>query len=198
MFFKLISLIRTIESNAIKWKARNGMMFLRISLGVVFIWFGALKFFPGLSAAESLGGKTILKMTFGILEPAVSMKILAVWECLIGLGLITKRFLSFTLLLLYFQMAGTLMPLVLFPEMTFQGTILVPTLLGQYIIKNFVLISAGIVIGATAKGGIIIADPEVAVKSKDLERIVIRYKRRFKKKPNLERHKLSNKDLFKK
>ena len=77
-------------------------MFLRISLGIVFIWFGALKFVPDLSAAETLGGKTILKLTFGFLEPAASMKILAVWECLIGLGLITKKILSFTLLLLYF------------------------------------------------------------------------------------------------
>lgn len=187
MLVKTINLIRTVEGNAIKWKARHGMMFLRISLGIVFIWFGALKFFPGLSAAEALGGKTILKMTFGFLHPAVSMKILAVWECLIGVGLITKRFLSLTLLLLYLQMAGTLMPLILFPEMTFQSNILVPTLLGQYIIKNFVLISAGIVIGATAKGGVIIADPEVAVKSKSLEKVVIRYKRRFKRKPKLEK-----------
>jgi len=162
-------------------------MFLRISLGIVFIWFGALKFVPDLSAAETLGGKTILKLTFGFLEPAASMKILAVWECLIGLGLITKKILSFTLLLLYFQMVGTLTPLILFPEMTFKGNFLVPTLLGQYIIKNFILISAGIVIGATAKGGVIIAYEQVAVESKKLENIVIRYERRFKKKPELKK-----------
>lgn len=187
MLIKFINLIRTVERNSINWKARHGIMFLRISLGIVFIWFGALKFFPYLSSAESLAGKTILRLTFGFLEPAISMKILAVWECLIGLGLITKKFLSLTLLLLYFQMVGTLMPLILFPEMTFQGNLLVPTLLGQYIIKNIILISAGIVIGATAKGGVIIADSQVAVNSKILESIVIRCKRRFKKKPELKK-----------
>lgn len=196
MWIKFRNLIRTIEGNSIKWKARHGIMFLRISLGIVFIWFGALKFLPDLSAAESLAGKTILKLTFGFLEPAISMKILAVWECLIGLGLITKKFLSLTLLLLYFQMVGTLMPLILFPEMTFQGNLLVPTLLGQYIIKNFILISAGIVIGATAKGGVIIADHQVAVESKKLESIVIRYKRRFKKKPELKKHNQSQMRLM--
>ena len=128
-----------------------------------------------------------MKLTFGFLEPAVSMKILAVWECLIGLGLITKKFLSFTLLLLYFQMVGSLTPLIFFPEMTFEGNFLFPNLLGQYIIKNFILISAGIVIGAAAKGVVIIADEQVAVESKKLENIVIRYERRFKKKPELKK-----------
>ena len=128
-----------------------------------------------------------MKLTFGFLEPAVSMKILAVWECLIVLGLITKKFLSFILLLVYFEMVGTLTLLILFPEMTFKGNLLVTNFLGQYIIKNFILISAGIVVGATAKGGVIIADEQVAVESKKLENIVIRYERRFKKKPELKK-----------
>ena len=71
--------------------------------------------------------------------------------------------------------------------MTFEGNFLVPNFLGQYIIKNFILISAGIVIGATAKGGVIIADEQVAAESKKLENIVILYERRFKKKPELKK-----------
>lgn len=116
----------------VAWKARNGLDILRVCLGIVFIWFGALKFFHGLSAAEVIAGKTILKLTFGHVRPAVSLPLLACWECAIGLGLITKRWLSFTLVLLYFQMAGTLLPLFFFPHETWTSNIFVPTLLGIY------------------------------------------------------------------
>ena len=186
---RIINLIMTIESRSIAWKARHGLTFLRISLGILFFWFGFLKFFPGLSSAEQIGGETILKLSFGHILPAVSMKILAVWECLIGIGLVTKKFLSFTLLLLYFQMVGTLTPLLLFPELTFENSLLVPTLLGQYIIKNFVLISAGVVIGATAKGGSIISNAAVAEKGKHMEDLISRYRRRFNQDPSVDKRK---------
>lgn len=148
------------EKKAVEWKARNGLAILRASLGAVFIWFGILKFFPGISAAEVIAGKTIYKLTFGLVKPGISLPILAVWECIIGLGLISKRWLTLTLALLYFQMAGTFLPLFFFPEETFTTSIFVPTLLGQYIIKNIVLMSGGIVIGATVKGGRLTARPE--------------------------------------
>jgi hypothetical protein len=87
------------------------------------------------------------------------LPVLASWECFIGLGLLTKRASRLTLLLLYLQMAGTLTPLFLFPNETFQSFPFVPTLEGQYIIKNLVLISAGIAVGATVRGGRIVAEP---------------------------------------
>jgi uncharacterized membrane protein YphA (DoxX/SURF4 family) len=129
------------------WKARNGINILRFSLGIVFLWFGMLKFFPGISPAEDIAGRTIETLTFGLIKPSLALPLLAVWECTIGLGLITKAWLRLTLILLYFQMAGTILPILFFPHETFKG-LFVPTLLGQYIIKNFVLISAGIVLGA--------------------------------------------------
>ncbi|UKT66031.1 DoxX family membrane protein [Pedobacter mucosus] len=147
------------ESRIVAWKARNGMNILRVCLGIIFIWFGILKFFPGLSSAEEIAGRTILKLTFGALKPSVSMPILGIWECIIGLGLITKAWLRLVLILLYLQMAGTFLPLVFFPHETFNHSVFVPTLLGQYIIKNFILISGGIVIGATLKGGKLMAVP---------------------------------------
>jgi uncharacterized membrane protein YkgB len=131
------------------WMARNGINILRFSLGFVFLWFGMLKFFPGVSPAEDIAGRTIAKLTFGLIKPSVALPLLAVWECTIGLGLITKAWLRLTLILLYFQMAGTFLPLLFFPRETFSGSIFIPTLLGQYIIKNFVLISGGIILGAT-------------------------------------------------
>lgn len=138
--------------------ARIGVPVLRIGLGVVFIWFGALKFFPGASPAEMLAARTVQTLTGGVIGPSVSLPILATWESLIGLGLLTGRFLRATLLLLAVQMLGTLTPLVLFPSETFTIFPWAPTLEGQYIIKNVVLVGAAIVVGATVRGGRI--DPE--------------------------------------
>ncbi|WP_419701680.1 hypothetical protein [Mucilaginibacter sp. NFX135] len=152
MIRRFINFAITTESTMVKWKVKNGLNILRVSLGIVFIWFGAIKFFHGLSAAEVIAGKTIYKLTFGLVKPIVALPVLACWECTIGLGLICKRWLSFTLLLLYFQMAGTMLPLFFFPHDTWTVNIFVPTLLGQYIIKNLVLLSAGVVIGATVQG----------------------------------------------
>jgi len=135
------------------WMARNGITLLRISLGVIFFWFGILKFFPHLSPAETLVSQTILKLTFNHVGPSLSMPVLASWECLIGLGLLTRVAMRVTLLLLFVQMLGTLLPLFFFPHQTFTSVPFVPTLEGQYIIKNLVLVSAGIVIGATVRGG---------------------------------------------
>ena len=82
-----------------------------------------------------------------------SLKLLAGWEVLIGLGLLTGKLLRITLLTLFLQMAGTMLPLVLFPDETFRAFPYAPTLEGQYIIKNLVLIAAAIVVGATVRGG---------------------------------------------
>jgi hypothetical protein len=85
--------------------------------------------------------------------------VLAAWEVLIGLGLLTGRLLRITLLLLFVQMAGTLLPLVFFPAETFKHFPYAPTLEGQYIIKNLVLVAAAIVVGATVRGGRLTASP---------------------------------------
>jgi uncharacterized membrane protein YphA (DoxX/SURF4 family) len=159
----MINLIRKLDAfdaAVTAWMAEHGVWLLRVSLGVVFFWFGALKFFPGLSDAEGLATGTISLLTFGLLTPAVSIYILAVWECLIGLGLIFGLFMRGTLLLLWLQMAGAITPLFLFPHEAFNQIPYAPTLEGQYIIKNIVLISAGIVIGATVRGGRIVPEEE--------------------------------------
>lgn len=133
--------------------------FLRIALGVVFLWFGALKFVPGLSPAENLAGRTVKALTLGAVPVAVAVPVLATWEVLIGLGLVTGRFLRATLLLLVVQMLGTLTPLVLFPSETFTSFPAVPTLEGQYILKNLVLVAAAMAVGATVRGGQLRAEP---------------------------------------
>jgi uncharacterized membrane protein YphA (DoxX/SURF4 family) len=135
---------------------------LRMGLGIVFLWFGALKFVPGLSPAEDLATRTIEDLTFGAVSPAISLPILAAWESLIGLGLISGRFLRATLFLLAVQMVGTLTPLILYPSETFTRFPFAPSLEGQYIIKNVVLIGAAMVVGSTVRGGRIVPDPEAA------------------------------------
>ncbi len=135
---------------------------LRVGLGIVFLWFGALKFFPGLSPAQDLATRTIEDLTLGFVGPAVSLPVLAAWEVVIGLGLISGRFLRATLFLLVVQMVGTLVPLILYPSETFTRFPYAPTLEGQYIIKNVVLIGAAMVVGSTVRGGRMVPDAEVA------------------------------------
>jgi uncharacterized membrane protein YkgB len=140
--------------------ALYGVSLLRISMGIVFLWFGGLKFLPHLSPAEDLAARTVDALTFGNMPSFVSMPVLAYWECLIGLGLLTGFMKRAVLVLLFLHMAGTLTPLYFFPLEVFRSFPNVPTLEGQYIIKNVVFLSAAIVIGATVRGGRLVADPE--------------------------------------
>lgn len=151
--------LETADRGITRWMARYGLLFLRLSLGIVFLWFGALKFFPAMSPAQELATRTIGVLSGGWVAPEVALPVLAGWECLIGIGLLIGRGLRAVLLLLYVQMLGTLSPIVIFPNEVFVHIPYAPTMEGQYIIKNLVLISAGIVIGATVRGGRIVADP---------------------------------------
>jgi uncharacterized membrane protein YkgB len=130
------------------WMARHGIGILRVALGLVFFWFGALKLVPGLSPAEGLVAATV-----PFLPPALFMPVLGAWEMAIGLGFLTGRALRATILLLFLQMPGTLAPVVLLPERVFTHFPFGLTLEGQYIVKNLVLIAAALVIGATVRGG---------------------------------------------
>lgn len=140
--------------------ARVGIPALRISLGIVFLWFGALKLFPGLSPAQDLAADTIERLTLGVVPPDVALVVLGLWECAIGIGLLSRILLRVTLLLLVVQMAGTITPLFLFPTETFTAFPYAPTLEGQYIIKNIVLVAAALVVGATVRGGGLSPEPD--------------------------------------
>ena len=137
------------------WMACTGITFLRIGLGVVFFWFGALKFFPGLSPAEGLVRNTIY-----FFNPDIFIVILALWEVLIGVGLMTGKFMRITLLLLFLQMPGTALPLLILPEVVWNVFPYGLTMEGQYIVKNLVLIGAGLVLGGTVRGGKLNPDPK--------------------------------------
>jgi uncharacterized membrane protein YphA (DoxX/SURF4 family) len=149
----------SVDMRITRWMAKYGIVLLRIGLGIVFFWFGVIKFVPGLSPAQDLAARTIEMLTFGLVPPGISVPVLAAWECLIGLGLITGKFMRATIFLLLAQMLGTITPLFLFPQETWRVFPISPTLEGQYIIKNIVLVSAALVIGATVRGGYVLADP---------------------------------------
>lgn len=153
-----------IDSHLPRWLAQHGLFLLRISIGVIFIWFGVLKFWPGLSPADQLATQTIDRLSFGLISQDLGRVLLAMLETAVGIGLVTGRFMRLTLLLLVGQLLGAATPLFLFPEVTW-SKLLVPTLEGQYILKNIVLVSGALTIGATVRGGRLIEDPEALEKT---------------------------------
>jgi uncharacterized membrane protein YkgB len=157
-----LSTLDRIDRRATTWMAAHGLTLLRMALAIVFLWFGALKLVPDLSPADDLAGRTIETLTLGVVPASVAVPILALWEVAIGLGLLIGRWMRLTLLLLIVQMLGTITPLFLFPAETWVRFPVVPTLEGQYIIKNVVLVAAAIVLGATVRGGELSPAPVLA------------------------------------
>lgn len=145
---RLVTYVDHLDQGITRWMARYGLLIMRLGLGVVFFWFGALKLVPGLSPAEEL-----VKSTIYFVDPTLFLPVLAVWEMAIGLGLITGRWMRFTLLLLFLQMPGTALPLLLLPQVTWTAFPYGLTMEGQYIIKNLALIGAALVLGGTVRGG---------------------------------------------
>jgi uncharacterized membrane protein YkgB len=126
---------------------RYGFFLLRVSLGVVFVWFGALKPF-GLSPADDLVTKTL-----PWIPPRFLIPFLGLWEVAIGAGLLYRPLLRVSLLLLFLHLPGTALPLLFLRDVCFTHFPYALTLEGQYIIKNLTLVSAAIVVGGTVRHG---------------------------------------------
>lgn len=129
---------------------RYSITALRISLGLVFLGFGVLKFFPGMSPAAELAERTIGTLTFGLVGPTAALLLTAILETVIGLTLVTGLFLRTGLVVLAGAMVGIMSPLVLFFGELFPAG--GPTLTGQYVLKDIVLVAAAAVVGAAALG----------------------------------------------
>ncbi len=154
---RITTLYERIDRMITRWMARYSLGILRFGLGVIFVWFGALKLIPGLSPAEEL-----IRNTIYFFNPDFFLPILAIWEMLIGLGFlsgfVTNKFQRLTILLLFAQMPGTALPLVILPEVCWTNFPFGLTLEGQYIVKNLAIIGSALVLGATVRGGRV--DPE--------------------------------------
>lgn len=137
----------TLDHRIAGWMSRHGVLYLRIALAIVFIWFGGLKLF-GVSPANDLVTKTVVWF-----DPKWFIPVLGVWEVLIGLFMLWRPTIRVSIALLALQMPGTFLPLILLRETCFTHFPWAPTLEGQYIIKNLVLIAAAIVIGGTVNRG---------------------------------------------
>ncbi len=150
-----------LDTTLNRWLVANSIPLLRISLGLVFLVFGALKFFPGLSPIEELATQTTSALTLGLIPPGVGLVLIAALECAIGACFVTGRFLRVGVWLMGAQMLGAMSPLVLFPGELFSGAegIIAPTLAAQYIIKDIILVAAAMVIAATWTGARIVAEP---------------------------------------
>jgi uncharacterized membrane protein YkgB len=120
--------------------------FVSAALGVVYLWFGILKFFPGLSPAEELAGTTIERLTMGTLDPAMGVFLLAIWEVGIGLLLLTGIFQRWALGAALVHICCTFTPLLFFPDLCFTQVPFGLTLVGQYIFKNLVFLGVMVIL----------------------------------------------------
>lgn len=135
-----------LDVRMIRFMQRYGVQSLRMALGIVFVWFGLLKVI-GLSPVHALVARTVYWVS-----PEWFVPFLGFWELVIGLGLLIRVALRLTLFLFWLQLAGTFLVLVFRPDIAFQGGN--PFLLsteGEFVIKNLVLIAAGLVIGGTVE-----------------------------------------------
>lgn len=134
--------IKSIDIILINYLNRFSLPVLQFSMGVVFIWFGALKTIGQSPAAE------VVSRTVYWIDPDLFVPFLGFWEMAIGICLIITPLIRLGLLLLAIQMPGTFLPLVLLPEICFVDPPFNLTLEGQYIVKNLVLIGAAMVVGS--------------------------------------------------
>jgi putative oxidoreductase len=122
---------------------RYGVPLLRIALGVVFVWFGALKL-TGSTPVAQLVADTLPFLPKGIVVPA-----LGIFEVILGIALVLGRRLDLVVFLLVGHLIGTFLVLVVTPQKAFlNGDPLMLTMVGEFVVKNVVLIAAGLVVAA--------------------------------------------------
>lgn len=119
---------------------------LAICIGLIYLWFGLLKFFPGKSPAEQLAQETIALLTFNLIPASISIILLAIWEVLVAALLIIYRWKKPALILAITHIILTFTPLLLLDQKSFVLAPLQPTLLGQYILKNILFIGVLLVL----------------------------------------------------
>ena len=135
--------LRKLDNLVISFMDRVGLVFLRFAIGVIFIWFGALKTVGELSPAYDLVAATVYWLT-----PEIIVPLLGLWEIAIGLAFLFTPLTRVAIFLLALQMPGTFLPLVLLPEVCFTIFPVGLTIEGQYIVKNLVIIGSALVIGS--------------------------------------------------
>lgn len=127
--------------NSVAVSARS-LTLLRVSIGIIYVWFGMLKFFHGFSPAEELAVNTIQKLSFHLIPGPVCLFLLASWETALGLLLILGYKTRALLIAMAIHMVCTFTPLLFFPDVSFKYAPYGFTLVGQYIMKNVIILAA--------------------------------------------------------
>lgn len=146
---KLSEQFAVVDERVSNEMGRWGVPVLRVALGIVFVWFGGLKLL-GISPAGDLVAATVY-----VVSPDLFVPVLGVWEMLIGLCLLYRPLIRVGILLLFLQIPGTFLPLVLLPEVAFTTFPYGLTVEGQYIVKNLVIIGAALVVGGTVRNELV-------------------------------------------
>jgi putative oxidoreductase len=165
--------LQSLDAAVHRFLRAHSIELLRVSVGLVILAFGVLKFFPGVSPVEGLTIKTTDALSFGLVPGHIAIVIVATLETIIGLLLISGRFLRLAIYLLAGQLIGVLAPLVLFTGRLFAGPHNAPTLEGQYVIKDLIVVAAGLVVASTLPGLVPGAQPsrsDQRVRSRGRER----------------------------
>ena len=157
--------LTAIEDVVHRLLIRHSIAALRWSVGLVFLGFGLLKYFPGVSSAEGLATTTTDVLFLGLISPEAAIAVVATMECFIGVCLLigSGTLMRVAIWVLAAQLVGILSPLLIEPGRLFSGPHGAPTLEGQYVLKDLILVAAGMVIAAgTFRGGRLVRDePQV-------------------------------------
>ncbi|HEV7807953.1 MAG TPA: DoxX family membrane protein, partial [Solirubrobacteraceae bacterium] len=144
--------LRAVEAICHRWLIAYSISILRVTVGAIFLGFGLLKFFPGVSPAQNLVESTTHILTFGLVPGAIALVGVATLESIIGLCLLANRGMRAAVYMLVVQLLGILSPIVLLPGRLFSGTGIAPTLEGQYVLKDIIIVGAALVLAATLGG----------------------------------------------
>ncbi|MDQ6776988.1 MAG: hypothetical protein M3071_12420 [Actinomycetota bacterium] len=150
-----------LEDNIHHQLVLHSITLVRIAFGVIFLGFGVLKYFPDVSPAQSLTAATTHILFLGLVPSRVALVGVATLECFIGICLLTNRWMRLAVWLLAVEFVGILAPLVVLPGRLFSGPHHAPTLEGQYVLKDLILIAAAFVIvaGSFRGGQLVRRDP---------------------------------------
>jgi uncharacterized membrane protein YphA (DoxX/SURF4 family) len=144
------TIVRTLIDIVTGFLSRHSVSIMQRLFGVVFLAFGVLKFFPGVSPAEELAQLTMAKLSFGIVSGYPAGVVVAIAECIVGITMITGLFYRLGVVVLGLSLAGIVSPMILFTDRLLPGGL--PTLEGQYVFKDLILVGGALVLAATALG----------------------------------------------
>ena len=139
---KYLTLARQTEARLLEKLENRAFDFLRISIGLIYIVFGVLKFFPTYSPAEALAGDTIELLTGGGITGSTALIMLALLETGLGIMLLLTGRIRLVLILTVAHLLCTFIPMFFLPEYTYVDQPFSFSIVGQYILKNVIILGA--------------------------------------------------------